>query len=385
MTAKGLHNHALISPLSMGGGDMSVVIKDCIDIAGHVTSCGSQSLINTAPARQNAVVVDALLAANCRIVGKANMHELAFGMTGVNKHFGTPLNPNWPNLIPGGSSSGSASAVAAGLCDFAIGTDTGGSVRQPAICCGVYGIKPTYDRVSRVGCLPQHSSLDCVGVLARTAQMLTKGLAAIDPTFQPETVSKVPKLSRVKSQLDDQLGEHLLFTLLESVPTAGMVTLPHLGDAFNAAMTLINAEAATAFSYLLDEDGELGEDVRHRLAQARKTTSTEFASAQRMRQIFTAEVDAALQGLDAIITPAMPIVPPTLKEAEDPSTVLPLSRFMRPFNLSGHPAIVLPIKVGSNFLPAGIQIIGHKGKDAALCAIAEWMSSTSPSFPKEDL
>ncbi len=133
----------------------------------------------------HADVVANLLSAGCRIVGKTKMHELAYGMTGINAFEGTPINPRYPDRIPGGSSSGSAAAVAAGLVDFAIGTDTGGSIRQPAICCGVIGFKPTFGRVSRKGALPAQSSLDCIGPFARNLSMIERAMSAIDPTFQP--------------------------------------------------------------------------------------------------------------------------------------------------------------------------------------------------------
>lgn len=143
-------------------GGPTVAVKDCLDIAGHVTRCGSAAYADAAPALTNSAVVDRLLEAGCRIVGKTRLHEIAYGMTGVNAYEGTPVNPRWPDRIPGGSSSGSAVAVAAGSVDFAIGTDTGGSVRQPAICCGVIGFKPTFGRVDRRGALPAVSSLDCI-------------------------------------------------------------------------------------------------------------------------------------------------------------------------------------------------------------------------------
>jgi amidase len=130
------------------------------------------------------------------------MHELAYGMTGINSAFGTPVNPCWPDRIPGGPSSGSAVGVAAGLCDIALGTDTGSSVRQPAICCGIHGIKPTFGRISRKGCLPSTGTLDCVGLFARSAEMLTRGMAAADPGFVPHGWARAPRLARIEAELD---------------------------------------------------------------------------------------------------------------------------------------------------------------------------------------
>lgn len=375
---------ALAYTLDMGKNGLSVVIKDCIDIKDMVTACGSAALRDEAPAAKNAAVVDSVLSKNCKIIGKANMHELAYGMTGVNAAFGTPVNPKWPDRIPGGSSSGSAVAVAAGLCDFAVGTDTGGSVRQPAICCGVYGIKPSFCRVSRNGCHPKGSSLDCVGVLARSAQMLTQGMAAIDPTFTPTSLAKHPRLARVKCEIDQSVGDPRIYALMEGLPDVGYLQLLHMEAAFDAGLTVIGVEAAEAYGPLVDADAPLGADIRQRLIKARSITPEQLSAAEKVREMFTQEVDAALSEYDALITPALPMIPPTLDAAEDPATVLPLTKFLRPFNLSGHPAIVLPITVGPDHLPAGIQIIGRKGEDAILCAIAEWMTSTLSAFQQED-
>ncbi|WP_138465545.1 amidase [Poseidonocella sp. HB161398] len=344
---------ALTERFSLGGSGLTVAVKDCIDIAGHVTACGSAALRGRAPAARNADVVDSLLAAGCRIIGKAAMHELAFGMTGVNAAFGTPVNPRWPDRIPGGSSSGSAVAVAAGLCDFAVGTDTGGSVRQPAACCGLWGIKPSFGRISRRGATPAESSLDCIGAFARDGGMLVRAMEAMDPGFAPATPGAAPVLL----QLDAGL------------PGIATAELPGLDAAFAAGMTLIAIETEAAFGHLLDAGAAIGPDIAARLAAAREIPAGKIAAAERIRAAFTAEVDALLERCDAIVTPALAGIPPTLAGARDPQSVLGLTRYQRPFNLSGHPAIVLP-RPGPGGLPAGLQIIGRKGDDARLCAIA---------------
>jgi amidase len=170
--------------MGLGGSGPTVAVKDSIDIAGFPTRMGSACLAGARPARQHAAVVQALLAAGCRIVGKTNMHELAYGVTGINRCYGTPLNPRAPDRVPGGSSSGSAVAVAAGLVDFALGNDTGGSIRIPAACCGVYGLKPSFGRVNRSGVHPVRSTLDCVGPLARDVTMIERAMTMLDPSFR---------------------------------------------------------------------------------------------------------------------------------------------------------------------------------------------------------
>lgn len=373
---------ALVRPLDIGPQTgLTVVVKDCIDIANEVTASGSATRLGSPPAARNARVVDDLLNSGARILGKAKMHELAYGMTGINVAFGTPVNPRWPERIPGGSSSGSAVAVAGGLCDAAIGTDTGGSVRMPAICCGIYGIKPTFGRISREGCHPAESSLDCVGVFARTAQMLTRAMVAIDPSLMPETLERAPRAARIRADaLDPLVGEPLVYGLMEGLPDAGYIHLPGMANAFDAAMIVIGAETHAAFRDLLD-DPRLGEDVRARIAAAKSITPARRAWADKIRRSFTAEVDAALDEVDILITPALSSVPPTLEEAGDAKAVLSLTRFLRPFNLTGHPAIVLPVR---GALPLGVQIIGRKGEDARLCAVAEWMAATCPLFRTEE-
>ncbi|WP_434287520.1 amidase [Celeribacter sp. SCSIO 80788] len=374
----------LVGELSLGGDEPTVVVKDCIDIVGTVTGCGSEAFASRAPATENADLVDALLNAGCKIVGKANMHEIAFGMTGVNGFTGTPVNPIWPDRIPGGSSSGSAVAVAAGLCDFAVGTDTGGSVRQPATCCGVIGIKPTYGRVSRKGLTPLKSSLDCPGVFARDMEMLTKAMAAIDPTFTPETLIHAPKLGRIKSEgVDAEVGDPLVYALMDAYPDMPYEILPSFAAAFDAGMVVMSHEMAQEFGPMLAAGAPFGPDIAARLSNAMKITEAQRAEAEAVRSRFTAEVDALLERYDALVTPSLPTVPPTLDEAKDPQNVLSLTRFQRPFNLSGHPAITLPARSNAG-LPIGLQIIGRKGEDAKLCAIASWITSCIPLFQSKD-
>ena len=161
----------------------SIAIKDSIDIAGYATTAASRALADVPPASEHAEVVQRLLDAGWRITGKTNMHELAFGMTGINDLHGTPPNPQDPARIPGGSSSGSASAVGQHLVDAALGTDTGGSIRGPAACCGVIGLKPTFGRVSRDGVAPRVTTLDCVGPFARDMDTIIRVMSAIDPSF----------------------------------------------------------------------------------------------------------------------------------------------------------------------------------------------------------
>lgn len=376
---------AFVARFALGtGSGPSVAVKDCIDIAGMTTRCGSEALKDSASAGSNAVVVDRLLSAGCRILGKTRMHELAYGMTGINGFEGTPLNPTWPLRIPGGSSSGSAAAVARGEVDFALGTDTGGSVRQPAICCGVIGLKPTFGLLDRTGVLPAESSLDCVGIFARSLLMVEFAMSSLDPDFTPEAAEEGLRLACLTGgpDADPQMMEacdHLRPGDGDVFETA---ELPLLDEAFAAGLTVIARETLIANRHLLDNGATLGADVHGRLERARLVTEDDVAYAEDVRRRFTAQVDVLLDDFDAILTPALPLPPPLLTEAEDPAKVLSLTRYLRPFNLSGHPALVLPATTSVG-LPSGVQLIGRKGDDARLLAIARRLSETNAIFQME--
>ena len=180
-----------ISRFTLGSGALTFAAKDTLDIAGYPTRAGSPVLQDAPEATAHAAVIQQLLDSGCQLRGKTTLHELAFGVTGINAWSGTPINPRYPALIPGGSSSGSATVVAAGEVDFAIGTDTGGSVRMPAACCGIVGLKPTWGRVSRQGVMPTDSSLDCVGFFSRDVTTLRRGSQAKSP--RPSARARRPR------------------------------------------------------------------------------------------------------------------------------------------------------------------------------------------------
>jgi len=349
-----------------------VAIKDSIDIAGMTTRGGSRLFADAPPASEHADVARALLDAGCRIVGKANMHELAYGVTGINGWTGTPRNPRWPDRIPGGSSSGSAAAVAAGLCDFALGTDTGGSIRVPAACCGVYGLKPSFGRISRRGVMPAESSLDCVGPFARDLATIERAMAMLDPGFAVDPLDAPPRLGWVAVDADAEVKRAVDGRLAASGCMIVPVALPGMAAAFDAGLTIIAAETFAAYGMFVDASG-LGADIRERLGAAGRITPDQLDAAEGVRADFAAAVDAVLAQVDALVLPTMPGFPPTLAEAIDPGAAIGgLTGFVRPFNLSGHPALTMPV-VAANGLPAGIQLVGRRGGDAALCAVARWL------------
>ncbi|WP_068081302.1 amidase [Novosphingobium rosa] len=359
----------LIAAFDLGEGALRVAVKDCIDIAGLPTRQGSAVFAEQPPAAAHAELVDNLLASGAwRIVGKAAMHELAFGVTGVNPWGGTPVNPQWPDRIVGGSSSGSAAAVASGTVDMAIGTDTGGSVRLPAACCGVIGFKPGLGVVSRRGVHPGKSSLDCAGVFARSMDVIEQAMQALVPGFARADAPGPIRLLRLSPKVDLAVEAAFSAALARLPVTLRDGELPALEGAFGASLVIMGAENWAALGPYADHPA-MGEDVRARLKLGGEQTAQGIAEAEQLRGALIAQIDGLLEQADALVLPTLPIIPPTLAEAHDARAVVPLTRLVRPFNLSGHPAITLPIRTVQG-LPAGVQLVGRRGGDAALLALA---------------
>lgn len=357
-----------VSEFELGGAGKRVAIKDTIDIAGYPTRCGSRALADSAPATQHAEVVQRVLDAGWKIVGKTNLHELAFGVTGINDWSGTPVNPQAPDRVPGGSSSGSAAAVGAGLADIALGTDTGGSVRVPAACCGVAGLKPTYGRVSRVGVHPEHSSLDCVGPFARDMATLIEAMQVICPGFAPQTL---PGANARVAFLEVPADPHIQACLGAAADRAGWRRASlYLGEfeaAFAAGLTVINHENWAALGALTGK-GLIGADVEQRLVAAGRTTAAELVDAQGVRMSFSRAIDSALEDFEVLLLPTIASLPPLLSEARSGKSVAALTSLVRPFNLSGHPALSVPVELEHGGLKVGLQIVGRKGDDERVCA-----------------
>ncbi|KQN42074.1 glutamyl-tRNA amidotransferase [Pseudomonas sp. Leaf48] len=373
-----------ISEFILGGNGKRVAIKDSIDIAGHPTRSGSRAFADAPAATKNADVVDAIINAGWQIVGKTNLHELAFGVTGINDFTGTPINPQAPDRVPGGSSSGSASAVAAGLADIALGTDTGGSVRVPAACCGIAGLKPTYGRVSRAGAHPLQSSLDCVGPFARSMDDLIAAMQVICPGF---AVQGMPGDGARVGFLEVACDSHLQATLGAAADRAGWrrshLHLSEFEAAFAAGLTVINFENWAAFGHLTGK-GLIGSDVETRLLAASRTSREELAQAEAVRTRFTQQVDSALEDFAVLLLPTLPTLPPTLSEARAGSkAVAGMTPLVRPFNLSGHPALTVPVELDCGGLKVGLQIVGRKGQDELVCAFGAQLQHSMGGIPAD--
>ena len=357
--------------IQLGSGKLTVMVKDSIDIQYLKTISGSRALEDTAPAARNAEVVEHILNADCMITAKTNLHELAFGITGINQAYGTPVNPKYLELIPGGSSSGSAAAVAANLADFTLGTDTGGSIRMPAACCGVYGLKPTFGRVSRQGVHPAQSSLDCVGPFANSVEMIETAMQIIDPTFTAQDSTAAPKLAWLKVQAEARVTECIENYLKQANLQVEPVEAASFEKAFHAGMQIINYENWQAYGELT-QTGLIGADVQGRLLKAAETTLEQVQQAEQVKAEFMQEIDALLEQYDALLLPTLPQIPPKVADAENTVAFLNLTGLVRPFNLSGHPAISIPLETEQG-LPVGLQIVTKRNADEQLCAIAKFV------------
>lgn len=375
-----------------------VAVKDEVDMVPYPTTVGT-AFLGKEPARQDATAVARLRAAGALLLGKTNMHEIGIGVTGLNPHHGTVRNPYDPAHFTGGSSSGSAAAVVAGLCPVALGADGGGSIRIPASFCGVVGLKPTYGRVSERGAAPLCWSVAHLGPLAATATDAALGYAAMagpdprDPNsrHQPEvTLAGWDRLDlgdltlgvywpwfRHATAEVAAACEALLGQLERMGARVREVVLPDLEAARVAHTITIATEMAQALDYVHERHGrEHGLDVRLNLALAREFKALDYVQAQRVRTRTIAHFSAALEQVDAIITPATalaapPIPPAALPHGEsDLSTLVEIMRFATPANMTGLPAIAFPAGYSAAGLPIGMQAIGRAWGEATLLRLA---------------
>lgn len=350
------------------GTGPTVAVKDLIDVAGTPTTCASRPVAAAAtPAEADAECIATVRASGGRIVGKVNLHELAFGGSGINPYTGTPANPRDPNRIPGGSSSGSAVAVAAGEADVALGTDSAGSVRTPAACCGVLGLKTTDGRIPLAGVQALAPSLDTVGPLARDVGGIATAMALLEPGFvpaeRPAALLGRVRLTGVARWVDDAVDRLLTSA---GLPVEATV-LPGWDHAEQAGTTVLFGEAARVHAALLDRHAdELGDEVRERLERGARVSDAELASAIGAGERWRAEVDAALHRSPVLVTAGIADDPAPL---DDPSQ-LDTRRLNVAVNLGGHPALVLPVPVAGRRFPASVQLIGAHGAEDLLVATA---------------
>ncbi len=371
-----------------------LAVKDLFETEGIRTTAGSLFFKDYIP-NDDAVAVKKLKDAGALIMGKTNTHEIALGVTTVNPHFGICHNPWDTARIPGGSSGGSAVAVATGMALGALGTDTGGSIRIPASLCGVVGLKPTYGRVSVRGVFPLSWNLDHVGVLTRTARdaalllQVIAGYDADDPYSinQPEDdylthLDEGVKGWRIASAIGPYVEEsdqdvtaavHEARKVFEQLGArVEQVDLSFLREAALANSLMTPADGAAYHRERLAQHPEwFGEDVRQRLLIGRGFTSTEYALARQTQTVMKYRLGKMLREFDLLILPSTVIPAPPIEGNDALEQARRLTRFTAPFNLTGLPAISIPCGFSQGGLPIGLQIISGAWKEASVLRAAQ--------------
>ncbi len=346
------------------GPGIRLAVKELIDMEGVPTTAGCRAVATRAePAKQDAACLAGARAAGARIVGRTNLHELALGVTGVNPWYGTPVNPLDPSRVPGGSSSGSAVAVATGEADVAYGSDTGGSVRIPAACCGTTGLKTTWGRIPLEGVWPLAPSFDTIGPLARDVAGLVAGMELLEPGFTVAEPGEVT-VGRLAVDADPAITGALERALHLVGWSCHDLELPAWGEASVGAGLLLVVEAWQSNRALLGEDpGGIGADVRGRLELGAACDDATVGRAREAQGRWKASLDRVFSRVDFVVTPTLTVFPPRPEDGDD----LLVSRCTLPVNLAGVPALALPVPSGGPF-PASLQLVGPAYSEERLLA-----------------
>jgi aspartyl-tRNA(Asn)/glutamyl-tRNA(Gln) amidotransferase subunit A len=366
-----------------------IAVKDLYETKGTVTTAGSRFFRDYAPDKDCAVI-EKIKQSGALIMGKTNTHEFAFGVTGVNPHFGACRNP-WDNArISGGSSSGSAVAVATGMSLGALGTDTGGSIRIPASLCGVVGLKPTYGRVSLRGIVPLSWNLDHAGPLARSVRdtaVLLQVIAGYDPL---DPASADNPADNYINGLDESIrGWKIAFAVGKFIEEADPSVISAIHEAAKAFESLgakvknvdmdflrelalsngqmVQADAAAYHRDRLSEHPDwFGTDVRERLEGGRSQSSSNYSLARRKQSEGRRWMEVLFHDYDLLILPTTPITAPLIEGTNAIEQARRLTRFTAPFNLTGLPALSLPCGYDSSGLPIGLQLVAGAWSEARL-------------------
>ncbi|MFQ5522006.1 MAG: amidase [Acidimicrobiia bacterium] len=358
-----------------------IALKDLLDQEGQVTTCGSAFYRRHAD--KDAACVEAIEEAGGIIIGRTGLHEFAFGFSSENPHWGPVRNPWDPNTSSGGSSGGSAVAVAAGITPIAIGTDTGGSVRVPAALCGTFGLKVTYGRIPLDGVFPLVPSIDTVGPLADSIEHLDLPYRAMSGDDTPEPEPRSLRLGVPQPWYDEA-------PLAEDVSAAFGAVIAALREMGHQVHTIEMTEAVPSqriWNAIAEEVREVhrpfrergeryGDDVAHRLDDAEQVTPEEAAEARTWRQRLRDQFADAFATVDFLITPTVPVRRKVIGEERllGRHYRAVLSYFTALVNHSLHPAIALPL-TGSGAPPASLQVIGPRHSEAALLGFARGLEA----------
>lgn len=372
--------HAQTGPLS----GLSFGVKDLFDVAGYRTGCGNPvKLAQAGVATDHAPVVQTLLDAGARFVGKTHTEELAWSIFGANAHFGAPINPAAPDRLPGGSSSGSASAVAGGLCDFALGTDTGGSVRAPASFCGVYGLRPTHGALSLAGCMPLAPSFDACGFFARNPTVM----CAVGDVLLPQDRAPARRLliacdlfERLPPTTRDALTPMLerLREIFGELREARLYPGPT--EPISEAFRVLQArEAWNAHGAWLElTQAPLGPAIAARFTYARTVSQERAQTSARTRADFAAHVKRTMSDDGVFVLPTIHAPAPRLSadaaflDAYRAEAMI----FLQTAGLCGLPQITIPAGLADG-APVGLSLMGLSGSDRALLALTKRLAGIS--------
>jgi aspartyl-tRNA(Asn)/glutamyl-tRNA(Gln) amidotransferase subunit A len=362
-----------------------IAIKDIFETKGSVTTSGSK-LFKQWKSTKDAVVVQKSKEAGAIIIGKTNLHEFAMGATTENPHFGPTRNPWNLKKIPGGSSGGSAAAVAAGMCYGAIGTDTGGSIRLPAALCGIVGLKPTYDAVSRKGCTPLSWSLDHIGPMTRTVEdsaIMMNAItgdkrAFVQLPFAAENLSGV-KIGVVTGYFMEDLHNEIkgiykkaLNKLSELGAEVTEVHIDHVKEALEAQQIISKSEAFTFHEPIFESNAsDYGTDVRFRLNSAKNVTASAYLNAQRLRKSFRSAVLNLFKTYDVLLTPTNSREPLDIGTNQPEETIHTIFKLGKTpvGNFLGFPALTIPCGFTASQLPCGMQLIGKPYFEQSILSI----------------
>ncbi|AZO18036.1 amidase [Mesorhizobium sp. M2A.F.Ca.ET.043.05.1.1] len=356
--------------------------KDMFETRGIRTTGGSRVLENNVPDR-SAAAICMLDAAGATLIGKTNLHEFAYGATGENRWAGTVVNPHDETRLAGGSSSGSAAAVAAGIVPFALGTDTGGSVRVPAALCGIAGYKPSYGLISLDGVIPYCWSLDHAGVLATSVEdleLVVRQIAKLPPATSPGAALRVALIEGCEENCEASVRDAFLATkaqMRRSGATFGAIELPDQSEARTVSLTIQLAEALTYHGpNLASARRRFGADMRGGMVLGKFLSAENYIQCKRVLGTYRRAFAQTMQTFDVLLTPTCPITAPQVGtvNVDIAGQTIPLGNaltmFTSFFNLVGAPTIVLPVTSPSGGLPVSVQIVGAPGSDAKLFELA---------------
>ncbi|MDQ0190856.1 amidase [Alicyclobacillus cycloheptanicus] len=388
-------------------GGVPVAIKDLMDTDFAPTTYGGLHRRDVLPAA-SAAVVRRLQRAGAIIIGKTNLHEYAYGTTSENPHYGNCVNPWNRAKITGGSSGGSAAAIAAGLCTAAVGTDTGGSIRIPAALTGHVGLKPTHGLVPASGVFPLAPSLDHVGPMTRTVQdaaLMLNVMAGYDPrdphalrapvpSYESGVLAQPVRIGVPKRFFFDKCQAGVLQTVTEALrrverdcPAFSFeeVVVPYIEEVPEAQNAVIGSEArAVHADWLRDQPALYGEDVRQRLEAADAIPGYQYVQALEVRRRFRSAVERLLSEVDVLVTPTTPLAATDIGQAKTHIRTLEvtvrshLTRYTNPWNLSGLPAVTIPCGLTVDQLPVGLQLIGPARAERKLLAVARRFEEVLP-------